>query len=221
MCALTVAEIAGICDGQIDGDRDRLITGANTIENATSADLSFAGNQKAMDAAAFSSAGCLLVETSFAGKGTWSLVRVGDPRAAFARVIRTLIPVRTTEPFIHPTAVIHPSARIADSCAIGAYVSVGENSTIESACVIGDGCRIGNDVFMGIGSVLKANVTIYDDIRIGDRVLIHSGAVLGADGFGFAFVNDHYEKFPQIGSVEVGNDVEIGETAVLIAPLWE
>ena len=210
MCALTVAEIAEICDGQIEGDRDRLITGANTIEEATGYDLSFAGNQKAIEAAQHSSAGCLLVSSQFAGEGTWSLIRVKNPRAAFARAIRALFPVKTSEASIHPTAVVHPSALVAVSCSIGAYVSIGENSSVGNACVVGDGCRLGSNVFVGEGSVLKANVTIYDDVRIGERALIHSGAVLGADGFGFAFVTDHYEKFPQIGGVEVGDDVEIG-----------
>jgi len=210
MCALTVTEIAEICDGRIDGDRDRLITGANTIENATSCDLSFAGNQKAIDAAAHSSAGCLLVGSSFAAIGTWSLIRVDNPRAAFARAIRALFPAKTPEASIHPTAIIHPSARLAADCSVGAYVSVGENSSIGARCVLGDGCRLCSNVSIGDGSVLKANVTVYDDVRIGDRALIHSGAVLGTDGFGFAFVMDHYEKFPQIGRVEIGDDVEIG-----------
>ena len=89
--------------------------------------------------------------------------------------------------------------------------AIGENARHRrSGCQVGAGCVLGDDVLLGDGSILHANVTIYDHVRIGARVLIHSGAVIGADGFGFALADGHYEKFPQVGIVEIGDDVEIG-----------
>ena len=87
---------------------------------------------------------------------------------------------------------------------------VGANTQIGERCAIGPGCAIGANVRMGSDCIVHANVTIYDDVTIGDRAVLHSGCVLGADGFGFVRNGDHYEKFPQIGRVEIGNDVEIG-----------
>ncbi len=75
---------------------------------------------------------------------------------------------------------------------------------------IGKGSTIGDDVTIGNDATIYPNVTIHDGVRIGDRVVLHSGAVIGSDGFGFTLVGDHYEKFPQVGIVEIGNDVEIG-----------
>jgi UDP-3-O-[3-hydroxymyristoyl] glucosamine N-acyltransferase len=95
-------------------------------------------------------------------------------------------------------------------CEVGPYASIGDLARIGARVRIGAGCAIGRRVSIGDNSVLAANVSIYDDVRIGARALLHSGCVLGADGFGFALAGDHYEKFPQIGSVELGDDVEIG-----------
>jgi UDP-3-O-[3-hydroxymyristoyl] glucosamine N-acyltransferase len=81
--------------------------------------------------------------------------------------------------------------------------------------VIAPGCVIGNDVAIGEHCVLHANVTVYDHVRIGSRVILHAGSVIGADGFGFAFTGERYEKFPQIGTVEIGDDVEVGANACI------
>jgi UDP-3-O-[3-hydroxymyristoyl] glucosamine N-acyltransferase len=89
-------------------------------------------------------------------------------------------------------------------------VYVGENSRIAEGCVIGNGCVIGSNVSLGAGTTLHPNVTLYDGVRVGSRVILHAGCVIGADGFGFALAGDRYEKFPQVGTVEIGDDVEIG-----------
>lgn len=208
--SLTVAQIAELCDGRAEGDTNLLITGVNTVQDAAAHDLSFVANRKVAESAASSRAGCLLVPDSFEGTGTWALIRVEDPRAAFARALRALHPKRLPLPYRHPTAVIALSASVANDCFIGAYAVIGEHTIIQGACSIGNGCVIGDRVTIGENSTLHANVTIYDDTRIGARVILHSGCVLGADGFGFSLAGDRYEKFPQVGSVEIGDDVEIG-----------
>jgi UDP-3-O-[3-hydroxymyristoyl] glucosamine N-acyltransferase len=209
--AITVARLGEICGAeQVEGDRDRLITGANALENASNAELSFAANQKAMDSASHSQAGCLLVPLDFSQTGPWSLLRVRDPRAAFARALSVLYPAPEHRAFRHPTAIVAPSAAAAEDVYIGPYVTIGEDTQIGPGCFISDGCVIGNSVRIGSNTTLRANVTIYDRVQIGSGVLLHAGCVIGADGFGFALAGDHYEKFPQVGTVVIEDHVEIG-----------
>jgi UDP-3-O-[3-hydroxymyristoyl] glucosamine N-acyltransferase len=166
------------------------------------------GSRKAAASAAESNAGCLLVTADFP-KGR-TVIRVADPRAAFARVIRLLYPPVAVAPGIHPTAVIPADSDIPNSATIDAHAVIGAGTRIGEKSRVGAGCVIGDRVRIGSDCLLHPNVTIYDDVTVGDRAVLHSGCVLGADGFGFVRAGDHYEKFPQIGRVEVGHDVEIG-----------
>src|SRR5579875_2158028 len=210
MHGLSVSQLAHICEGQIEGDPDRLISGANTLDDATETDLAFAANKKALESVVRSRAGCLLVPESFRESGTRPVIRVREPRIAFARALAALYPPSKPMPRIHPTVIIPPSSRIGDGCSIGAYTSIGERCSIGANCSIGDGCSIGNDVEIGENTTLNPRVTLYGHVRIGSRVILHSGCVIGADGFGFTLAGDHYEKFPQVGTVEIGAEVEIG-----------
>jgi len=205
---LRVREIAASLNAPFEGAGDAEIEGVASIETAGPADLAFVGNRKAAAAAAGSRAGCLLVPMDFPAGRT--LIRTPDPRAAFARGILLLHPATRPEPGIHPTAVIAPDAALGSGVSVAAYVTIGAAGRIGNDCVIGAGCVIGARVEIGNASILHANVTLYEDVRIGERAILHSGCVIGADGFGFALAGDHYEKFPQIGRVEIGDDVEIG-----------
>jgi UDP-3-O-[3-hydroxymyristoyl] glucosamine N-acyltransferase len=111
---------------------------------------------------------------------------------------------------IHPHSFIAADARIASSTAVGPYTTIGEGALIGERSSIGANCSIGADVRIGDDCLLHPNVTIYDHVTIGNRTVLHSGSVLGADGFGFVRTGDGYQKFPQIGRVEIGDDVEIG-----------
>jgi UDP-3-O-[3-hydroxymyristoyl] glucosamine N-acyltransferase len=210
MPQLTVAQIAELCGGQAEGDTRLLISGANPLENAAPTDLSFVANQKAVKAAALSRAGCLLVPPSFEESGTRALIRIEDPRRAFARALGALFPKPRPSPSIHSTAIVALTASVASDCFVGAYTTVGEHTRISSGCSIGNNCSLGDRVTIGENTILHASVTVYDNVHIGARVVLHSGSVIGADGFGFTLNGDRYEKFPQVGTVEIGDDVEIG-----------
>jgi UDP-3-O-[3-hydroxymyristoyl] glucosamine N-acyltransferase len=210
MPALTVAQLGALCGGEARGDRARLITGANSLDSAQPTDLSFVANQKAAARAPTSHAGCLLVPLAFDQSGPWSLIRVDDPRAAFARALAALYPKLRPNAAIHPTAVIAPSATVGPGCFIGPHVVIGDETRIGPGCYIGSGSSIGARVLIEDETTLHPNVTVYDAVRIGARVIVHSGCVLGADGFGFTPAGDRYQKFPQVGTVEIGADVEIG-----------
>lgn len=180
------------------------------LEDAGPFDLSFAAGNKASRNAADSRAGCLLVPLSWNNDPARTVIRVKDPRMAVARVIVRLHPQQLPPAGIHPTAVIASDAEIDPSASIGPYVTVGSRAHIGAGTVVGAGTSIGDDVVIGDQSHLHPGVTVYRDVTIGCGVILHSGCVLGADGFGFALMGEAYQKFPQIGRVEIGNRVEIG-----------
>lgn len=209
MLPITVAKVAELCGGRVEGDATLELTGVNSLESAGIAELSFVGSAKAAQMAEKSKAACLLVTPDFPSSQR-ALIRVKDPRAAFAQVITALYPPPQREAGIHSSASVAKSALIASGCTIAARVIIGENCSFGDKVFVGPGCVIGDNVMIGPDTTIHANVTIYDGVRISSRVILHSGCVIGADGFGFALVGDHYEKFPQIGTVEIEEDVEIG-----------
>jgi UDP-3-O-[3-hydroxymyristoyl] glucosamine N-acyltransferase len=206
---LRVDEIARHLNVAFEGAGDLEITGAAPLEEAGPSEIAFVQNRKAAAKSEQSGAGCLLVTSDFPVGRT--LIRVSNPRGSLAKVILLLCPPQRVAAGIHPTAVIAPDASVAPSAAIGPHASVGSKAHIGERTSVGAGCSIGAGVRIGADCRLHAHVTIYDDVRIGDRAVLHSGCVLGADGFGFnRELNGGYEKFPQIGRVEIGDDVEIG-----------
>jgi UDP-3-O-[3-hydroxymyristoyl] glucosamine N-acyltransferase len=206
---LRVVEIAERLGLPFEGDGGREISGAAPLETAGAGDLSFAGNRKAAAQAASSEAGCLIVFSDF-NAAERTVIRSQNPRAAFAQALALLYPPRPHLPGIHPSAVIASTATIHPSCSIGPHTVIGEDVTLEANTVIDAGCFLGDGVTVGEGSRLHADVTIYSGVAVGARAILHSGCVLGADGFGFVLAGDHYDKFPQVGRVIIGDDVEIG-----------
>ena len=189
IAAMRVSELAGRLKLAYEGP-DVDVTSAEPLEEAGPSALAFVGNRKAALKAAESAAGCLVVDADFPSGRT--LIRAAEPRGAFADAILLLHPQPAPEPGIHPTAVVDPTAVI------------GPGTSIGPGCSVGAGSRIGSDC------TLHPRVTLYPGVIVGDRAILHAGCVLGADGFGFVFSDGRYRKFPQIGRVELGDDVEIG-----------
>src|SRR5687767_10141445 len=208
-------ELAEWLGAAYEGDGGRELQGVATLEHATPSDLSFVSNRKAAASASASAAGCLIVPLDYPNPAGKTIIRAGDPRASFARAIERFYPRPAVSPGIHPAACIAEGAFVHQSATVGPHASIGETAQIAAGCVIGAGCSIGRRVRLGEGSILHANVTIYDDVAIGARAILHSGCVLGADGFGFVMTNGRYEKFPQVGRVSIGDDVEIGANSCI------
>lgn len=212
---MLVKDLAALLDASIEGDPGREIQRVAAIEDATPNDLSFVTRGRAAKLAAESSAGCLLVPLDFDNSAGRTIIRTRDPRAAAARAIRMLHPVRDPAAGIHPSAVIAPGTKIGESVAIGPLVSIGEGVTIGDHTSIGAGAVIGDSVRIGAHCTIHPRVTLYSETALGDNVILHSGCIIGADGFGFVFTGSAYEKFPQIGRVEIGNNVEIGANSAI------
>jgi UDP-3-O-[3-hydroxymyristoyl] glucosamine N-acyltransferase len=213
--SVLIRDIAAVLAAEYQGDGEREITGAAPLETAGPGELSFAGNRKAFEAARRSSAGCLIANSEYSPGPEQTVIRSPQPRAAFAAALAQLYPPDRPELGVHPSAVIAPTARVHSSCSIAPHVTIGADTEVEEGTVIGPGSTIGARVYIGGNSLLHAGVTIYHDVRIGARAVLHSGCVIGADGFGFALAGDRYQKFPQVGRVELGDDVEVGANACI------
>jgi len=207
---MRVRELAEWLGAPYEGDGEKDLTGAASLELAGAADLSFAGSRKAAGQAEFSAAGCLIVPPDYDNAAGRTVIRVLEPRTAFARAVSRMYPPAEAAPGIHPTAVIEPGAEISPAATVGPLVTIGEGTRVGAGTVIGPSCSVGRRVAIGEHCRLHAGVRIYDDVDVGNRVILHAGCVLGADGFGFVLEGDRYHKFPQIGRVSIGDDVEIG-----------
>ena len=210
---MRVRELAEWLGAEFEGDGEIELTGVAPIELAGAAELSFINSRKAALQAGSSAAGCLIVRGDFVNASNRTVIRAISPRMALARAIHKLYPAEQSAPGIDPSAVVAAGARIGAGVFIGPHASVGEGSVIGQGTSIGAGCRIGRNVTIGEGGLLHANVTLYDGVRIGKKVILHAGCVIGADGFGFVLEAGRYEKFPQVGTVEIGDYVEIGANA--------
>ena len=211
---MRVRELAEYLGASFEGNGEALILDVASLDTAGATDVAFAAGRKAVQAAEKSSAGCLLVPVDLENSAR-TVIRVPDPRAAFARLVPLFHPPVPVTPGVHPSAVIATTAMVGAGASIGPCTIIGEGARIGGRTSLGAGCAVGAGAVIGSHCTLHANVTIYDGVRIGDRAVIHSGAVIGADGFGFVLNGDHYEKFPQIGRVEIGNDVEIGANSCI------
>jgi len=205
---MRVRELAEWLGATFEGDGEKELTGVQSLEAAGAEDLSFVASMKALGQAEESAAGCLIVPAEFPPGRT--IIRSSAPRTSFARAVSRLVPEPPRRPGIHPTAVVSPEAEIGEGVEIGPHVSIGEGSRIEDYCRIAAGCSIGRRVQIGHDSVLHPHATIYDDVDIGSHTILHAGCVIGADGFGFVLDGERYQKFPQVGRVEIGDFVEIG-----------
>jgi UDP-3-O-[3-hydroxymyristoyl] glucosamine N-acyltransferase len=207
---MRVRELAEWLGATFEGDGEIELSGVAALESAGSGEVAFVGNRKAAAQAQASAAGCLLVPPEWPSPASRTVIRVSEPRTAFARVTSRFHPPAEVIPGIHPTAVLGSEVEIGDLVHIGPHAVIGDAARIGARAVIGAGCSIGKRVIIGNGCVLHPNVTIYDDVDIGRGTILHSGCVIGADGFGYVIEGARWQKFPQVGRVEIGEFVEMG-----------
>jgi UDP-3-O-[3-hydroxymyristoyl] glucosamine N-acyltransferase len=199
-------EIADFLSGELVGDGGVEIDRVASLASAGDGDIAFVEQS---GSAIESRAACLIVPVDFESKASTAFIRTKNPKLAFTLIAGQL---RNDEQryFGDGPSVIHETAEVRPA-EVGAFVTVGENSYIAEACVIGDGVRIGRNVRIANSTVIHQNVVIYDNVEIGRNCVVHAGAVIGADGFGYvADEKGEYHQFPQVGTVVIGDGVEIG-----------
>jgi UDP-3-O-[3-hydroxymyristoyl] glucosamine N-acyltransferase len=210
----TARELADAIDAALEGEGALEITGVAAPERAASRDLIYADSAKHAERAAASAALCVIAREGLRLPGK-TVLRTANPKLAFSKAAALLLDRRPIAAGIHPTAVVAPLARVAGSASIGPYAVIGEDAHVGEETQIGAHCVIGAGCWVGENCRIHPRVTLYHHVRIGHRVEIHSGAVIGADGFGYAFGEGRQWKFPQVGIVEVGDDVEIGANTAI------
>ncbi len=205
----TVSDLAARVGGSIVGDGDTQVYRVASLAAAGEGEIAYVEDEKLFDAAAKSQASCLIVPAG-ANINATCRIEVKNPKLAFALIAEVLHPRKERAPETHPTVVIGVNADIAFEVFIGAFVCIGENSIIGAGTQIRAGAKVGDNVSIGSDCVIHPNVFLEDGVSIGDRVILHAGVVGGADGFGYVRGDLGYHKFPQIGTVVIEDDVELG-----------
>jgi len=211
-------ELAADLGCEVQGNASVVVSSVSSIKSATSSSLVFIEDAKHLDAALASPAAALIAGR-FAShvKGQKPLLISTQPRLTFARAARLLRASAGEQRRIHASALVPASVRLGSNVAIGPQSVLGEGVDIGDETVIGEGCAIGDGVRIGSHCRIDAHVTIYSGTKAGDRVVVQAGAVLGSEGFGY--VRDeqtgHYEQFPQVGSLVIEDDVEIGANSTI------
>jgi UDP-3-O-[3-hydroxymyristoyl] glucosamine N-acyltransferase len=209
----TLGELARLVSGRLQGDAAREVSGVAAPGDAGPSDVAFVALARYRAAAASSRAACLVVPADWpqgAADGP-ALLRVDDPNRAMVRIAEALLP-----PLARPAPGVHLAAVVANSAALGREVHVGACAVVGERVRIGDrtciraGAVVADDVTIGADCQVHSGAVIRERVRLGDRVIIHAGCVIGADGFGYLPGKAGPEKIPQLGTVEIGDDVELG-----------
>ncbi len=207
----TVAELAAHVGGSVAGDGSIVIRGVASIERASENEIAFVEDAKMLENALDSHAACLIVPEASPELEGKCLIRVARPKLAFALIAEILHPPKRLPASIHPTAIIAASAQVCEDVYIGAHVSIGERANVGEGTQLYHGACVGDDVSIGRDCIIHPNVVLYEGVSVGERVILHAGVVIGADGFGYVpDENNFRHKFPQIGTVIIEDDVEIG-----------
>ncbi len=206
----TLRDLAIAVDGRVTGDPDTPITGISGIREARPGDITFVANRRYAHLLTDCRASAVVVSEDLPNCSLPSII-VRNPDTAFAAIVDAFAPpAPVIEKGIHPTAVIAASAKVGRDASIGAYCVVEEGAVIGDAAVIYPQVYVGHFASVGAGSKLYPQVVIRERCIIGLNCIIHSGTVIGSDGFGFSTVSGVHQKIPQIGFVEVEDEVEIG-----------
>jgi UDP-3-O-[3-hydroxymyristoyl] glucosamine N-acyltransferase len=208
--AVTVGELAEWVEGEVIGDGRQPVVAARPLSEAEAGDITFVEDEKYVAQLHASPAVAAIVGPQIPVNGK-TLIRVNDPLIAFITIVQRLHPrPQVALTGIHPTAQIHPTAKLGKGVAVGPFAVIGQE------CVIGDGCRLHAGVSVGHfcrlarDVVLHPHVVLYDGCVLGERVIVHANSVIGADGFGYRLQNGRHIKVPQLGHIEIADDVEIG-----------
>ena len=219
--AHTVGELAAMLGGEVEGDASATVRGVAALRDALPGDLSFLANPRYAAQVAGSRATVVLVRRDWQGEHTASLIRVDNPDRAFAQVVPLFVlPPPRFEPGVHPTAIVGEGTVLGEGVHIGPYAVIGRGCRIGANCVVEAHVVLGDKVTLGEGTHLRPHVSVREGVRMGRGVSVHNGTVIGSDGFGYTITLDAngaplIEKVPQLGIVEIGDDVEIGANVTI------
>jgi UDP-3-O-[3-hydroxymyristoyl] glucosamine N-acyltransferase len=213
--AYRLAEIAERFGGELLGNPDTCVNQVASLEKAGSTHISFLAQARFRRLLAASRAGAFILPYPERDSVKTPRILCDDPYLYFARVSMLFNPPVEVQPGIHTAAVIHPEAIISRDAQLAAGCYIGAGARIDAGALIGVGSIVGDHAHIGADTRLYARVTVYHGCQIGQRGLFHAGAVVGSDGFGIARTEGKWLKIPQIGSVRIEDDVEIGANTTI------
>ncbi|TKJ39808.1 UDP-3-O-(3-hydroxymyristoyl)glucosamine N-acyltransferase [candidate division LCP-89 bacterium B3_LCP] len=207
----TVAELAKLINGEVEGDPNVEITGIAKIEEACPGEMTFLANPQYERFLETTQASAIIISNDQKASGK-TVIRVPDPYLSFAELLGVFYPPeKAPDPGIDSSAHVSENAKIGKNCCIGANVVIGSDSSLGKNVIIYPNAFIGDHVVIGDDTTLHAGVSVRYGVRIGSRVTIQNNSVVGSAGFGFApKETGDYEKIPQVGNVIIEDDVEIG-----------
>jgi UDP-3-O-[3-hydroxymyristoyl] glucosamine N-acyltransferase len=221
----TVEQLASIVGGTVHGAGDLVVSAARTLAEAGAGDVTFLETERHLRQLKRCRASALVVPAALlprlpafvAEKGpALGVIEAPDPLLAFVTIVQHLHGQRPAHPpGISPQASIHPEARLGPDCTVMPFAVIGQGSSLGARCVIHPGAVVGRDCRLGGDVVLHPNAVLYDGAVVGDRCIIHANAVIGADGFGYRLSQGRHVKVPQLGHVEIGDDVEVGACSTI------
>ncbi len=216
---MTAQQIADAVGARVLGDGGRRVKWVKSVASADEHSLVFVDDPKFLESAQASKA-AVIVAGEFAAEATSNtatLLIAAQPKLAFARTASLLHASTKPHSGVHSTAIVHASANLGENISVAPHAVISADVLVGDNSVIGANCFIGEGVQLGSNCVLKSNVTIYPGTTIGSRVILHAGVVLGSDGFGYVHdrTTGKYEKFPQIGTLTIGDDVEVGANSTI------
>lgn len=206
----SLAELAGLLAVDHSGDPDTRLSGIATLGNAGPGQLSFYSNPRYHQDLKNTRASAVILAPEHAQEAPCAVLLSAQPYVTYAHASQLFVPAQSGTGEIHPTAVIDPRSRIGEGVGIGPYTVVDADVEVADNVRIGAHCRLGQGTFIGSDSCLEASVTLYPHTTLGSSVVIHANTVIGSDGFGYAFDGHQHVKIEQLGSVRIGDRVEIG-----------
>ncbi|MDD3395796.1 MAG: UDP-3-O-(3-hydroxymyristoyl)glucosamine N-acyltransferase [Acidaminococcaceae bacterium] len=205
----TVGELAQLLQGKVEGDASKLIAGVNGLEEASSEQISFAVPPY-VEHCHLSRAGAMVLALDDPSLPDRPVIKVANPRAAFAQLLEIFRAPEEVERVISHYAYVSPQAHIGKNVAIQAFAYVADDAVVGDDTVIYPHVYVGKKVTLGAGCVLYPSVTVREGCQIGARCILQAGCVIGGDGFGFITTNGKHSKVLQTGNVVLGDDVEVG-----------
>lgn len=212
--SFTLSELAAKLNAEYVGDPDLALDGVGTLDEAGPGQLSFLANPKYAPLLGSTGAGAVVVDPGSVREGMAHIV-TPKPYLAFAMAVTLFNPPSHPGSGVSPAAFVAPGAEVGEGATVMAGATVEEGASVGASTVIYPGCYVGRGAKIGAGCVLYPNVVVREKCVIGDRVILQPGSVIGSDGFGFALDAGGNLKFPQIGIVEIGDDVEIGANTTI------
>ena len=210
-----LADIATQVQGELIGDGSCIIESVEPLDEAGEGSISVLINARQSRRLESTGAAAVIVSREI-DHAPVPIIRVASPELALVTLLTTYFAGhRPAESGIHPTARIDPAAEVDEEAAIGPHVSIGPHTTVGPSACIGANVTIGAHCRVGAGTWIYANATVYDRVSLGEGVIVHGGVVIGSDGFGYFQGSGGARKIPQVGGVEIGDEVEIGANSTI------